>query len=301
MPPQGFAIMTTSRMRIFGDRPRMIDLERIRQERTAKRIIIELLINAPQLFFILYGLKCLVFLRGKMLISVQGVVYSSSHLVAVGETVAATVGLAYIGFGLFLYLSDGHPPGESYSWLRQIGRALLRWGSLAVAIVCYLQAAKIVTGVRLDLAGLPLELLIKTAGFIAGLITLLSFLSAMFQREQVKQELFNRGCAPLHIWWRPAAYWMCRYWFTWWYPTGFRVIYSDPSGLIHKGYCFVYRSFLQDWQWGNRRVQWLADTVTCPSATTEVWADIEIILPKLPEKESSDEASDLLDKPDEPD
>ena len=279
----------------------MIDLERIRQERTAKRIIIESLINAPELFFILYGLKCLVLLRGKMLMNVQGAVYSSSHLVAVGETVAATVGLAYIGFGLFLYLSDGRPPGESCSWLWRIGRALLRWGSLVAAIFCYFQADKMVTGLGLDLNGLTLELLIKTGGFIVGLITVLSFLVAMFQREQVKRELSNRGCAPLQIWWRPAAYWMCRYWFTWWYPTGFRVIYSDPSGLVHKGYCFVYRSFSHDWQWGNHRVQWLADIITDLSPKIEVWVDNEIVRPKLTEKDSSAEASNLLDNLGEPD
>ncbi|MGO8764679.1 MAG: hypothetical protein ACLQSR_06035 [Limisphaerales bacterium] len=183
-------------------------------------------------------------------------------MIAVNEIVAVIVGLAYLGMGLFLYLSDGPPPGDSRLWLWRFWRAMLRWGGLAVALLFYLRADKMITGRSLDLTDLPVALLVKIVVFIMAFFILLSFLAAMYQREQVKAELYNRGCAPLRIWWRPAAYWMCRYWFIWWFPTGFRVIYSDPEGMIHKGYCFVYRSFLQDWQWGNRRVQWLTDTIT---------------------------------------
>jgi len=259
----------------------MIDLARIRQERTWKRVLIESLANAPDLFLMFYGLKMLLTLHGQMLLSVREKVYSSLRLAPASGALAAAVGLQYFAFGLFIYLSDGRPPPEDRRWPWRAGRALLRWGSLAVALFCFLLADKMVTGRGLDLTGLPATLLVKTAGFIAGIMISLSFLGAMFQREQVKRELFARGYKPRHIWWRPAAYWMWRYWFSWWFPTGFRVIYSDPAGLVHKGYCFVYRSFREDRRWGNRRVRWIADTVTGRLPAPEAWADDEILRPKL--------------------
>jgi hypothetical protein len=90
----------------------------------------------------------------------------------------------------------------------------------------------------------------------------------MFQREQVKRDLDDRSCQALHIWWLPAAYWIP--WASYFGTTGFRVIYLDPAGMMHSGYCFVYRSFLKDSRWGNRRVKWLTDTVAGQLPAPEV-------------------------------
>jgi hypothetical protein len=79
------------------------------------------------------------------------------------------------------------------------------------------------------------------------------FLGAMFHCEAVKQDLCERGCEPLRIWWRPFAYWA-----TGWWRTPFRVIYRDTEGRLHKAYCCVYKD-LTDSPFGPRRVEWIRD------------------------------------------
>jgi len=88
---------------------------------------------------------------------------------------------------------------------------------------------------------------------VAGIVLLLLFLNAMFRREAVKRDLHERGCQPLHIWWRPLAYWA-----TGWWRTPFRVIYLDVEGRRHKAYCCVYKD-LMDSPLGPRRVEWIQD------------------------------------------
>lgn len=75
----------------------------------------------------------------------------------------------------------------------------------------------------------------------------------MFRREAVKQDLWARGGEPLHIQWRPFAYWV-----TGWWRTPFRVIYRDAEGRLHKAYCCVYKD-LAGSPFGPRRVQWIRD------------------------------------------
>lgn len=248
----------------------MIDFDKIRQERSAKRIIFELLVNFLQFLLMLYGLKCMITLHGHILESVQGEIYRHYRLEPVTGTVAAVAGLQYFAFGLFIFLSDGSPPREDFGWRRRLGRGLLRWGSLAVTI-CSFFKIQTMNGQGIDLSGLPMPFVFKLIGLIAGLPVLLLWLAAMFAREQVKKDLWMRRCRPLHVWWRPAAYWIWRYWAGRWTPTGFRVIYADGAGLVHKGYCFVYRSFLTDSKWGGLRVTWVADTVTSQLPLPEVW------------------------------
>ncbi len=271
----------------------MIDFAKIRERPTVWTVLQEFIANGLQLFLMLYGLKCILFLHGKMPLNVKGAVYNHLELKPVAGPMAVMTGLLYLSFGSFIFLSDGHPSGENRVWVLRFGRALLRWGSLGTAFFCFFQLPK--DGFP-DF--LPVYDLIKIVGFIAGFFTLVSFLLAMFQREQVKRDLGEMGCQPLHIWWRPAAYWLP--WQSYWSATGFRVVYLDLNGSTHKGYCFVYRSFLKDWQWGNRRVQWLADTIYNPSPTTEVWTDGEIIRPKLKKWNSSAEANKILGDSDEP-
>lgn len=92
-----------------------------------------------------------------------------------------------------------------------------------------------------------------TIAFVCAFIFVLSFLGAMFQREAVKRDLCERGCQPLHIWWRPMAYWAPMY-----LNTPFRVIYRDVEGRLHKAYCRVY-TFGSDSPLGRRRVEWIKD------------------------------------------
>ena len=246
----------------------MIDFERIRRERNPKRVLSELLVNVPELLLILYGLKCLVTLDGTMVSRGKGAGVRSLHLTPVAGTLAVTSGLAYVGFGLFLYFSDGNPPAENCGWLWRIGRALLRWGGLALGVWAYIHADNVVTRSGFDLKGLPPLLLVKISSFFVGFLALLVFLLGMFQREQVKRELSEHGCKPLHVWWQPAAYWVSRYWVRYWDPTGFRVVYADRVGNVHRAHCIVFRSFRKNSQWGSRRVLWLTDTVAAQWRST---------------------------------
>ncbi len=88
-----------------------------------------------------------------------------------------------------------------------------------------------------------------------GIVLILWFLCAMFAREAVKRELLERGCTPLHIWWRPLAYWATRY-----RSIPFRVVYRDVEDRLHKAYCCVYTA-LMDSPFGPRRVEWIKDEV----------------------------------------
>jgi hypothetical protein len=270
----------------------MIDFAKIRERLTVWAVVKEIIANGLQLFLILYGLKCILFLHGKMLVSVRGAVYNHLELRPVSGTVAFMTGLMYFSFGSFIYLSYGQPPAEKRGWLWRMGRAVLRWGTLVATIFAFTQ---------LPDHGLPdwdsALLLLQIVGYIAGVIALISFLLAMYQREQVKRELNAQDCQPLHVWWRPAAYWLP--WPAYMSATGFRVVYLDSNGSTHKGYCLVYRSFSRDWQWGNRDVEWLTDTITDAPRAAEVWADSEILRPRLPGWDSSSEGNNPLKNPDE--
>jgi len=89
-----------------------------------------------------------------------------------------------------------------------------------------------------------------------GIFGVLWFLGAMFHREAVKQELRERCCEPLHIWWQPFAYWAIG----WGWGTPFRVVYRDMEGRLHKAYCCVYKD-LAGSPFGPRLVEWIQDEV----------------------------------------
>jgi hypothetical protein len=90
-------------------------------------------------------------------------------------------------------------------------------------------------------------------GAALGVFVLLWFLGAMLHREAVKQDLRERCCEPLHIWWRPFAYWAISRW-----STPFRVVYRDAEGRVHKAYCCVYKD-LTGSPFGPSRVEWIRD------------------------------------------
>jgi len=278
----------------------MIDLEKIRRQGTWKAVFIELLGNVLPLFPILYGLKCIVTLHGKIPVTVMGTVYSFTHWMPVTGLTSAVMGLSYLGGGLFLYMSDGRPPDESRAWRWRLGRGIYRWGSF-LAMPAFWHEANLL---RLNSnegffyflpsikTGEDGRVLLLTA-IVIGIILLLGLLYAIFDREQVKKDLWARGCKHLHIWWCPGAYWVP--WSTYFGAKGFRVTYSDSAGFIHKGYCIVYRSFRDKPSWGCLAVKWLMDTVTGQLPAPEVWVDSEIIRPKLKPWDASSEANNLLD------
>lgn len=124
-----------------------------------------------------------------------------------------------------------------------------------------------------------------------GIFVVLWFLAAMFRREAVKRDLHQRGCKPIHVWWSPLAYWVPFGWDM----IGFRVVYSDASGFVHKAYCYVSRNWLAPVLSARRMVTWLKDEITGQLPAPEVWVDSEIIRPKL--KEQNPRADNLPEIP----
>ncbi len=91
-----------------------------------------------------------------------------------------------------------------------------------------------------------------------GIVLVLCWLWAMFNRQAVKRGLLERGCQPIHIWWVPLAYWATALWVRWWTAVPFRVIYKDAEGRLHKAYCCVYQELMGS-PFGPRRIEWIKD------------------------------------------
>jgi hypothetical protein len=231
----------------------MIALQRIRQQPAKGRVFLELLINAPALFLMLYGLKCMLTLRATIPVAVRGEYHTHFRLASVTGQTSVVAGLGFLGFGLFIYLSDGPPLAENCGWPWRIGRALLRWSGLLAAICAFLTTNTSGYEPIALPAELPAIFIAKIITMIGGTIALISFLRAMFSREQVKKSLSAMGCTPLHIWWRPCAYWLP---YTRFY-TGFRVIYLDAAGITHRTYCVVSPALFSNAFPGTWRVRWI--------------------------------------------
>lgn len=108
-----------------------------------------------------------------------------------------------------------------------------------------------------------------------GIFVLVWFLAAMFRREEVKRDLRQRGCRPIHIWWRVTAWWS-----PWFEAMPYRVIYSDSNGLIHKANCHVGHS-LPALPLDSLRVRWVKDEIIGRLPSPEVRVSEEILLQKL--------------------
>lgn len=135
-----------------------------------------------------------------------------------------------------------------------------------------------------------IPLMLRLLGVCFGIVAVLAFLWAIFQREAVKRVLFENGCIPVHIWWRPVAYWAP------FLPsaTAFRVIYRDAAGLLHKAYCAAYRSYRDSPNWGSRRVRWLRDEVIETAPKTESWAVVDDVPVRARLKNPSSDPDNLL-------
>lgn len=121
-----------------------------------------------------------------------------------------------------------------------------------------------------------------------GIFVFILYLVAMFRRESVKSDLLQRNCKPIRIWWIGCAWWS-----PWFDAMPFRVIYSDQNCFIHKAHCWVgHRLF--DSPFGPRRVVWVKDNIVGELPLPEVWAESEIVRPKL--NEENPQTDNLLDE-----
>jgi hypothetical protein len=77
-----------------------------------------------------YGLKCIMFMHGKIPVHERYTPRYSFQLEEVAGMMALLTGLGYIGLAIFTALSCGSPPHEERSWTWRITHGVLRWGSL---------------------------------------------------------------------------------------------------------------------------------------------------------------------------
>ena len=200
------------------------------------------------------------------------------RLRTVTGTAASFAGLGYICLGVFGALSVGDPPPAGRRWIWRAGRGAARWGSLAAGFWAWQKVYE-----RMGM-GSPWPTLSTIDDFRAlllvlscfGIVFVLCWLRAMYQREAVKRELNENGCVPRHIWWQPAAYWNTAR------GAAFRVTYQDPTGALHQGHCYVGRSGSNS-LWAARRVRWLQDEIISEPALPESWmyVDPEIVRRRL--------------------
>jgi hypothetical protein len=237
-----------------------------------------LVYSLPLLIF-LSGLKCIVAQEGRLPVHQQFTSKYAFHLRPVNGSAAMLTGLGYICLGIFGALSIGNPPPANRKWIVRAARGIARWGSLILGFCSW---QKIYEGMGMGSPWPTLKtaddfrtLLLVISCF--GVVFLLCFLRAMYQREAIKYELCENGCVPQRIWWHPAAYWnmMSR-------AAAFHVIYLDPNRVLHKAYCYVYRPLLGSIG-AARRVRFLQDEVIGerPASDSWVFVDSQIIRPKL--------------------
>lgn len=247
-------------------------------------------IYALPLVIFLYGLKCILALHGTLTVG-SSTVMRSFHLVTVHGTAALLTGLGYISIAIFAALCTGDPPPENRHWSLRVLRGVARWGGLVGMFWFWQRACQLIgRGTPWpDFQSPESLLMLRLFGMCFGIIALLAFLWAIFQREAVKRELFENGCIPVHIWWRPAAYWAP------FLPgaVGFRVVYRDPARSVHKAYCAVYRSYRYSPNWGSRRVTWLRDEAV-EKAMTESWVVVDDVPVHTKLKSPSADPNNLL-------
>jgi hypothetical protein len=87
----------------------------------------------------------------------------------------------------------------------------------------------------------------RNIAIVPCIVAALWSLAVVLCREWVKSDLWERGCEPLRVWWRPFA------WRTNWLTCSFSVVYSDFRGQIHRAICWTY--------WHRRSVIWDSDEI----------------------------------------
>lgn len=232
----------------------------VERRRNMKRILVLLLGNALPLLLGLYGLKCIISLHGHLTEPNSQRMMHTFSLVRVEGMASVLAGLGYIFAALFAYLSAGSPPDEDRKMIWRSLRGVVRWGSLPAMWLFWYQAYLVRTGETSNFFGKILPdndrasaVVASLLGVVFAILFLLAFLVAMFQREKVKADLYERGCQPLQVHWRPLAYWS-------FFGTAFRVVYRDAENVLHKAQCSVFISS-SDSQSAARQVKWLKDEV----------------------------------------
>jgi hypothetical protein len=110
-----------------------------------KQVFMLLLGNVLPLLLALYGLKCIVTLRGSLTEPDNRVVLGQFYLAPVKGMAVVMVGLGDIALASFGYLSCG-PPKEDRPWLCRMARGIIRWGSLAATYFLWHESHKLRLG-----------------------------------------------------------------------------------------------------------------------------------------------------------
>jgi hypothetical protein len=169
-------------------------------------------------------------------------------MVQVSGSPAVMAGFSYLSLAIFVMFCSGPPPGSRF-WARQVPYLLLRWGGLAGGLACQVAAWNLRRGYS-AIGPLPGSDQVRVWLCLAGVVAIIGFLCfllAMFEREQVKKDLYAQRLVPLHIWWLPFTHWAeapVR-------ATAFRVVCADGDGVVQKKYCWT-----SGWS-PQRRVVWL--------------------------------------------
>lgn len=237
-----------------------------------------LFVYAIPILVCLYGLTCIVAQEGRLPVHQKFAPKYAFHLQKVTGGSAMLAGLGWVSLGVFGSLCIGNPPPARRRWFWRLGRCVARWGSLVAGFWAWQMVYE-----RMGM-GSPWPTLssaddVRALFAVAscfGIVALLCFLRALYQREAVKRALNENRCVPRHIWWMPAAYWnLAR-------GAAFRVIYQDPAGALHQAHCYVWRSLLGS-VWGPRHVRCLQDEIIRERTSPESWVfvDSEIPRPRL--------------------
>lgn len=101
------------------------------------------LVYSLPIFLALYGLKCLLFLSGALMVHNKNSLYMRSfHFETVTGKAAALTGLGYLTLALFASLSVPRPPGI-YSISIRIGLSLVRWSGLIAMFYFWIKAEEL--------------------------------------------------------------------------------------------------------------------------------------------------------------
>ena len=239
------------------------------------------LVYALPLLISLYGLKCILAQEGRLPVRERFAPKYAFHLRTVHGFAAMLAGAGYVCLGVFGALSIGNPPPVNRKWTVRVARGLGRWGSLVAGFWCWQNVyERMGMGSPWPTLKTPVDIrAVLVVASCFGIVFVLCFLRAMYQRESVKRELNENGCVSRRIWWQPAAYWNMISG-----AAAFRVVYQDQTGAIHQACCYVYRPLLGT-VWAARRVRWLRDEVIRQGEASDSWVfvDSEIVRSKLEE------------------
>lgn len=113
----------------------------VKPQRGSKAIMAFMLVNAIMAGLVIYGLKCIVTLKGQLLVPHRFATRAFEFSLVEGKA-AAFAGLSYMALGVFVYLSANAPrDGRPKLWC--FARGVVRWGSFVGMIWLYEKARNV--------------------------------------------------------------------------------------------------------------------------------------------------------------